>query len=430
MKSVVAVFALAGLLSLLILPVNASPQTASKSGLSNDPEDPQNLLPAIQERGRQRDSLFPASPLGGLHDSTTQAKDKLYEATGLKLGFAFNHLFQGLSESLPGKDDWGTTSDVDFIGTWELINRGEPTQGQIFFGLEGRWDYGTTGPTDLGPGSLGSLNFTANAFARYQPVFLPVRNLYWQQGSKEAGWIYRAGYITPDQILSTSSHLSPITTFLTIIGTGGFTNALPDSGFGAVAAWFVNDRVKVVGLISDANADRQNWGDIGEGDLYKALEFDVNIAPKVNGHTEITLWHTDGTKDEKAINGMFGPSGWGIYAKYEQELTADGKAIGIVRYGKNFEDSALYDQQFGAHFLYYDPDLITRIQNDVVGVGFNWGKATQPGSRSEYNVELFYRLPIFPLVDMTLSYQSLINLALDPDNDHASAFSLRLRTTF
>jgi hypothetical protein len=33
-------------------------------------------------------------------------------------------------------------------------------------------------------------------------------------------------------------------------------------------------------------------------------------------------------------------------------------------------------------------------------------------------------------VDMTLSYQALINLALDPDNDFASAFGLRLRTTF
>jgi hypothetical protein len=31
---------------------------------------------------------------------------------------------------------------------------------------------------------------------------------------------------------------------------------------------------------------------------------------------------------------------------------------------------------------------------------------------------------------MTLSYQALVNLALDPDNDFASAFGLRLRTVF
>ena len=52
------------------------------------------------------------------------------------------------------------------------------------------------------------------------------------------------------------------------------------------------------------------------------------------------------------------------------------------------------------------------------------------GARGEYNFEFFYRLPIFPQVDMTLSYQSIFNPALDPDNDQASVFSLRLRTVF
>ena len=53
-----------------------------------------------------------------------------------------------------------------------------------------------------------------------------------------------------------------------------------------------------------------------------------------------------------------------------------------------------------------------------------------PGARSEYNLEVFYRFPVLPLVDMTLSYQSIFNPALDLDNDHASVFSMRIRTTF
>jgi len=52
------------------------------------------------------------------------------------------------------------------------------------------------------------------------------------------------------------------------------------------------------------------------------------------------------------------------------------------------------------------------------------------GSRDEYNFEAFYRFPLFPLVDATLSYQSVIHPALTTELDHASAFSLRLRTTF
>jgi hypothetical protein len=148
------------------------------------------------------------------------------------------------------------------------------------------------------------------------------------------------------------------------------------------------------------------------------------------GYSKATFWYTDGTKDGTPINGMTGPEGWGFIFKLEQELTADGRAVGIVRYGQSFNDSALYKQLAGAHLLYYDPHVIGHIRNDVVGLAFNWGLATQPGARSEYNLELFYRLPIFPLVDMTLSYQAVIHPALDPTNDWASAFSLRLRTTF
>ena len=51
-------------------------------------------------------------------------------------------------------------------------------------------------------------------------------------------------------------------------------------------------------------------------------------------------------------------------------------------------------------------------------------------ARSEHNLEVFYRFPLFPLVDVTLSYQSLFHPAFDPDNDHASAFGIRIRTTF
>ncbi len=401
-------------------------------GSLDDPEDPQNILPAIRERGTRRDSLFPVSPLRGLHDFTDQEKQDLYEITSLKLGLNYTHLFQKLSDSLRGEDNWGVASDLDFVGTWELIERGKPTQGQLFFHWEGRWDHGTTDPQNLGTVSLGSLVQTANTFAEYKsPEFL-VRNLYWQQGSKEAGWAYRIGKITPDAILSTSVHISAITTFLTTAGTGPFANGLADSGLGAVGAWYINDRVTLLGLVSDANADRSDFGDIGEGDFYKAVELAAKIAPKTPkaGYSKLTFWHSDGTEGGEAINGSTGHEGWGFFLKHEQELTDDGRAVGVLRFGKSFNDSALYKQQGGASFLLYDPPGPNQIQNDLLGVAFNWAKSPQSGARDEYNVEVFYRFPLFPLVDMTLSYQSVIRPALDPNNDHASAFSIRIRTTF
>ena len=90
----------------------------------------------------------------------------------------------------------------------------------------------------------------------------------------------------------------------------------------------------------------------------------------------------------------------------------------------------MYKSQANLLFLYYDPSFIGHIQNDVIGLGLNYVDPSLPGTRGEYNPEIFYRFPLFPQVDMTLSYHSIIDPSLDRSNSHASAFSIRLRATF
>ena len=408
---------------------HAGPDDGVRQDSLDNPDEPSNLLPRIRKRGDQKDSLFPVSPLRRLHDLTDKAKQSLYDVTALKLGITLVHLFQGVSDELPGQDQWGTNTNLDLVGNWDLINKGKPTQGQAVFHVQGRWGYGTTAPEDLATFSLGSLLGTANTFSPYTPTFL-LRNLYWRQGSPEAGWAYRFGKITPDALLSTSAHISAYTTFLPT-ADGPFSIALPDSGLGAVGAWYINDRVTLVGLVSDANGDRFTFGDPGAGDFFQAAELHVKIAPRTSkaGYSKLTFWHTGGTKDGLPNNGANGPNGWGFIAKLEQELTADGRAIGILRYGQSFNQSAFYHQQASVNFLLYDPPGPARLQNDLLGAAFNWVNATN-GVRDEYNLEAFYRLPVFPLVDMTLSFQFVINPALDLGIDRAAVFSLRIRTTF
>jgi hypothetical protein len=397
----------------------------------SDPQDPSNFFQDNERRKAQVDSLFRVSPLKPLHNILDSAEKKLYEATGLKLGLTLNNLIQGMTEALPGKDRWGATTDADLVAAWELFHQGKPTQGKLYFHLEGRWDYGTTGPQELGFVNLGSQLGTANAFSAYTPTFL-IRNLYWEQGTPEAGWAYRVGKITTDAILATSKHITPVTTFLPHAGTGFFVDAFPDSGFGAVGALYFSDRFKAIGLISDANGNRFDWGDISAGDFYTAIELAGKIVPGTGNadFSKLTIWHTDGTKDGKPINASTGKAGWGYSLKYEQELSDDGRAIGILRWGQSFDESALYNYQAGANFLLYDPDVIGRIKHDLVGVGLNWVEPSALNSRDEFNGEVFYRFPMFPRVDTTFSYQYVYHPALAPDIDHASVFSFRLRTLF
>ena len=272
---------------------------------------------------------------------------------------------------------------------------------------------------------------TANAFSKYTPAFI-LRNLYWEQGSQKAGWAYRIGKITTDAILATSRHITPVTTFLPNGGTGLFSSGYPDSGLGAVGVWYPSDRFRILGLVSDANGNRYDFGDIGAGDLYKAFELGVKISPKTEkaGFSKFTFWHNDGTKDGKPINASTGNEGYGMTVKFEHEFTDDGNAVGILRWGKSWDDSSLYDQQAGVHFLLYDPPGPAGMQNDLVGIAGNWAKASADGARDEYNVEVFYRFPLFTGLDTTLSYQSVINPALTREIDHASVFSLRIRAVF
>ena len=402
------------------------------STMSDNPNDPENLLMTIQQRRSQKEALFIIPKLVQVNQAMHDIDEKLHETAYINLGLAFTHVFQWLSEAPLGDHvDWGTATTMDFLAAWELVDRGGPKHGQIFLQVQGRWTYGTTGPEDLGEESLGSLGGTANTFSGFSPILL-VRNFYWQQGSEEAGWIYRIGKITPDSMLSTSAHIASPMTFLPTSGTGAFANALTDSGLGIAAVWYINDRLKLLGIFSDANANRYNLGNITAGDFYKALELGVKIAPKTEkaGYSKITLWHTDATEDGQAVNGHLGPEGWGFFLKHEQELSTDGNAIMVLRYGKSFNKSAFYRDQAGASFLLYNPTGVTRLENDVVGVAATWVQSNIEGARGETGIELFYRFPILPKVDISFSYQGIINPALDPNNGYASAYSVRLRTSF
>lgn len=401
------------------------------SAISDDPTDPDSILEEGRERAQQRESLISFPPLQKLYDKTAELKSALNEKTGFSLGLTINHLFQGVTHALPNQQQAGMTTDSDIVGSWALINRGKPSQGKAYCQLEGRWDYGTTGPQDLGFVSLGTAGGTANAFSAYKPAFL-IRNLYWEQGSPEAGWAFRVGKVTPDAILATSRHISPVTTFLSNVATGLFSSGYPDSGLGFVGAVYFTDKFKVIGLVSDANADRYDWGDPGAGDLYKALELAYKIFPRTqkSGFSKFTIWHNDGTKDGNPINASTGRSGWGMTVKLEQELTADGRFIGVLRWGRSWDDSSIYEQQAGLNLLYYEPFNAIGLRNDVIGLAGNWVDSVDKSAGQEFNLEFFYRFRLLPGIDMRLSYQSIFNPAFNSYYNQASAFSLGLRTVF
>ena len=102
--------ALAGVLSCLIVATASAEgppadpdddagagESARRGGLSSDPEDPQNLLPDIQERRAEKDSLLPVSPLYWLHEGTDCFQKSLSPMGGIELRAHVTHPFPALS---------------------------------------------------------------------------------------------------------------------------------------------------------------------------------------------------------------------------------------------------------------------------------------------------------------------------------------------
>ena len=419
-------------------PGQSQVQLDQRAGFTTDLQDPVVELRRIRQRREiareDGDALFLTSPLTPLREATIAAEKRIYERTNFKFGASGNHLLQGLTDERPGTEDFGMSSFLIYTGTWDGWKKGTPYQGEITCSVEGRWNYGPPDPVTLGAQSLGTTLFTANPFTTYTPTFL-VRNLFWRQGSREAGWRYRIGRVTPDQFLASSRHITPLDTFLPI-GTGAFVIGLPDSGLGWIGGFYLNDRVNIVGAVHDANANRTNFGELDEGDLFKAVELQVKILPFTEnaGYSKVTFWHNDGTADGQPINGSTGAEGWGVYIKLEQELTKDGRLIAVGRWGRSEKESAVYEKLVGAQLVYYDPFNSGRYKRmgfecDVVGIGYNWGEAVG-AERDESDVELFYRFPLFPEMDATVAYQAIFNLGNDATNDFGSAISLRLRSTW
>ncbi len=398
-------------------------------GFADSLQDPKNILEHAAVRAKKMHGLIPFSPLQPFRDRFRSLNERLSRTAHMKFGLAFHHLFQGASKVRPLTADSGTTTDHDFTGRWAVVHRGLPTQGEFLFGVEGRWDYDTVGPQDIGFGSIGTAGGTANTYSAYTPTFI-LRNLYYRQGGEEAGWVFRLGKITVDAIFLSNRHISPNATFLPNAGTGVFAAGFADSGLGMVGALYLNDRAYIAAGVTDANGDRFNWGDPGAGDYYKGVEFGVKIAPLTAkaGFSKFFLWHTDGTKDGKPINGQTGNQGWGFAIVAEQELSYDGRWVLVGRYGRSYKKAAIYDQQAGVHLLFYDP--FGRLTDDLIGTAFNWIDSSAEKTRDEYNWETFYRFPLLPDVDATLSYQAIFDPAFETRFNFSSAYSLRLTTSF
>lgn len=383
---------------------------------------------------RERDALFEPAGWSRFYENLDRIRDDFYRSSGLKLSFFHSTLYQVASDSFPGQDSTGLTTIYGLYGTWDVFERGNPSAGQIGFGIEARTGYGDRlTASQLGNAGIGSATGTADPYNKTDPVLL-LREMYLRGGSPDAGWSYRIGKITPDRMLATSEYINPMSMFLPPGSEGAPVIAFPDSGFGLAAEFYPSDRVRLGFVVADANGDRTTSGDIGEGNFFKAFELQAKLFPLTDnaGFSTLSIWQTDGTDDpDNARDTSTGESGWGYFVKLEQELSRSGKDIGMIRYGHSNDGAALYKEMGNIRYIRVDPPDPFGLSNDVFGIAASYVKPlSNPFDRNEWGFDMFYRFNLFERVETTLGYQIINNPTYNPDEDQVSVFSFRFTQFF
>ncbi len=415
----------------------ASAQTTSNSGFGGA-DDTINRLDASQS-ARERDNLVESDRLKQLYTEFDARRARLYQSTGLKLGAFHSTLLQGANRSLPGQDNTGIATISALYGTWDLVERGNASAGQLSFGVEARWGYGDNlTPSELGFIGIGSATGTSDPYGETDPVVI-LRELFWRGGSPERGLDYRIGKITPDRLLTGTEFGDPVSMFLPIGSQGSPSVGFPDSGLGFAVGVYPTDYFRFGVVVADANGDRANFGDISEGNFFKAIEFQAKLFPLTQttgfekaGFSSVTLWHTDGTDDPaNALDSSTGAAGWGFFVKLEQELSTDGKNIGMIRYGHSYDGAAVYKEQGSIRYIRLDPPDPFGLRDDRFGIAASFVKPLfNPFDRDEWGVDAFYRFNPFERAEATFGYQVIVDPAYNPTEDNVSIFSYRFTQFF
>ena len=397
------------------------------------PQDSAKRVQDIPTQAKAK-NLFRWKSLENFYNGLDARRDEIFKSTGLKVGAFHSTLFQYASRSLPEQDKYGVATITGLYGTWDAVEIGDASAGQISFGLEARWDYGDRlTPSELGFAGIGSATGTADPYGATTPT-LVLRELFWRQGSEDKGWNYRIGKITPDRLLTSSDFIDPVSLGFPVGSQGSSAIALPDSGLGLAAGWFPSKRFRVGAVISDAAGDRTDLGDIGQSNFFKSIEFQAQLFPLTEnaGYSSLAVWHTDGTENPNdALGSSTGEDGWGFFAKYEQELTRDGQNIFIARYGKSYDDAAVYEEQGSIRYVRLDPPDPFGISADRFGIAASFvDPLVNPLDRDEWAIDAFYRFNLFERVEASVGYQAIFDPSFNPNDDTISVFSFRISQFF
>jgi len=343
-------------------------------------------------------------------------KSRVSEDHGLQFGLDETILYQGVGVS-PGSNH-AASGIFRFFGQLELLGRGTADSGSVVFKAEDRHRIGASvTPFNLGLQS-GSAVLTGTTFSDFH---LSLTQLFWKQYFCDKRLAVAAGRMDVTDFVDVYAMMNPQTHFLNLAFSTNPTIAVPNQGFGVVAAGMLTKQLYVQGGFADANgvatqAEFDTFFDDSEYFSYAEIGITTSQDRIYLDNVHATFWHTDA----RAAAGT--PRGQGITVS-AQKFIRD-KWLPFARYGYSEGDAALMQNTFST-------GLGIQCRNrDVFGIGISWGKPSNSTMSEQFTSEVFYRLQLTEFLAITPDVQLIADPANNPNVNELAFFGVRIRAAF
>ncbi len=367
-------------------------------------------------------SVWKPKRLDGVLDPWWNWKRGLKQKYGLKLQVSYQSLGMWLDDS-PGEDD-AAAGRFEFQGAWALTGRGTPNSGVVTFRAEYRntiWGADIP-PSKLG-GQIGSAGLVGTGFSDFEWAF---RELAWRQTLAGGKYKFAVGKISAVGWYNGHALSSPKRGFQNSAMMASNTRPFPGRGLGLVVGARLSEKWGMVAGIHDANAVSNDnpFDTIDEKEFFQTVEFHY-FPTTFDRHrwdqVRVQLWH----QDERKNAGV--PSGQGV-TFVASKLFKD-RYMPFVFGGYSDGEASQLEADLGVG-LGYGIDTKNRAARDLLAIGVNWGRPSNPAFQDQFTAELFYRFQFLKNIAFTPSVQYIKDPIAAPDSSDYWVFGFRSRITF
>ncbi|NIP30601.1 MAG: hypothetical protein GTO02_11760 [Candidatus Dadabacteria bacterium] len=385
---------------------------------------PDSIPQEILQSETIKRSIFTFDPFSRIVQPWRKLNSKLRETIRLELTLAYTALYQVADKATQAEGKNHAAGGIwDFSGLWEVFSENKSYPAYIGFRSSTKHKLFTDiSPSELGE-NIGSLWRTDGTYGENNFF---ISQLWWEQHIFDNKLSFRVGKIDQSDYIDSFNFSSAKLFFINSAFSSNPTISYPGNGLGAAVLYNPDKFFYILSSFGDANGDSSTF-DFGtffnEQEFFAGIEvgFLTEINRHGNGNYHVAIWHSDRIKKQNV------PSGRGLAITFQQQFRNEYNTF--LRYSYTNGDVTDVKQLLSGGVGVYDP-LHLGINDNLLGLAFAWGEPEVNSLRSQYVIESFLRLQVFPSIQVTPDIQLIINPSEAPDENIVAVLGMRFRIAF